>query len=113
MTVQPFLTIATFPGQVIEVACAQCGRRNLHAKSRLARVYGDEIAIPQLLQRLTAECALRKNEGAARCRAAVRFPGTPEVVPEATSASPSRPSQAGPRLGGTRPDAAEAALSQG
>jgi len=80
MPAQPFLTIATFPGQVIELACSRCGRKGVHAKSRMARVYGDEIAIPDLIQRLSADCPYRKNAGAAHCRAAVRFPGAPVVA---------------------------------
>ncbi len=84
MSTQPFLTIASFPGQVIEVSCSRCGRKGVHAKARMARIYGDDTAIPDLICRLTEDCAFRKSAGVAHCRAAVRFPGAPlPVQPEA------------------------------
>lgn len=80
MSVQPFLTIATYPGQVVELACARCARKSVHAKARLARLYGDELGIPELIQRLSQDCPHRKADGAAGCSAAVRFPGSPLVI---------------------------------
>jgi hypothetical protein len=80
MSVQPFLTIATFPGQVVELACSRCARKSVHAKARLARLYGDELGIPELIQRLSQDCPHRKSDGAAGCGAAVRFPGAPIVI---------------------------------
>jgi hypothetical protein len=77
---QPFLTIATFPGQVVELACERCARKSVNAKARLARLYGDELGIPELIQRLSQDCPHRRSDGAAGCGAAVRFPGSPVVV---------------------------------
>ena len=80
MSVQPFLTIATYPGQVVELACARCARKSVHAKARLARLYGDELGIPELIQKLSQDCPHRKADGPAACSAAVRFPGSPLVI---------------------------------
>jgi len=75
MPVHPFLTIASFPGQVIELSCTRCGRRNIPAKARLARMFGDMTAIPELIARLSGDCPFRKKAGPGYCRASLRFPG--------------------------------------
>ena len=98
MPPQPFLTIATFPGQVIEISCTRCGRKGVHAKARMARVHGDDTAIPELIRRLSQDCAFRKSAGEAYCRAAVRFPGTPlPVWPEGPAHVGAIPAETGTR----------------
>jgi len=82
MAEHPFLTIASFPGQVIELACTRCGRRNIYAKTRLARVHGEMTAIPELIARLSSDCSFRKKAGPGYCRASLRFPGVmPQTLP--------------------------------
>ena len=75
MPPQTFLTIATFPGQVIELSCARCRLRSTHSKMRLARRYGLDFAIPELVLALSASCPLRGGAQAAQCGAGLRFPG--------------------------------------
>jgi hypothetical protein len=75
------LTIASFPGQVIEISCPQCGRRTFNTKARLTRVHGDETTIPELIRRLTGDCPVRQTAGHARCGAATRFAGSPPLIP--------------------------------
>jgi hypothetical protein len=96
MPPQPFLTIATFPGQVIEISCTRCGRKGVHAKARMARVHGDDTSIPELIRRLSQDCAFRKNAGEAYCRAAVRYPGTPlPIRPEVPANTIAVPAESG------------------
>jgi hypothetical protein len=93
MAKQPFLTIASFPGQVIEISCARCGRRSLWTRARLARTYGDETSIPELIRRLSENCSFRQDGGGAQCRAAVRLPGSPP--PDQSTVQSARPSKRG------------------
>ena len=81
MSNQPFLTIASFPGQVIDFYCMRCGRKGVHAKRRLARTYGGDTGIPELLRKLSKDCSVRDTDGEACCHAAVRLPGSPLINP--------------------------------
>jgi hypothetical protein len=88
----PLLTIASFPGQVIEISCSRCGRRSVHAKARLARVYGDTISIEDLIGRLTGNCSIRQTarEGA-HCAASVRTPFSPLIIDTSSPLADTRP----------------------
>jgi hypothetical protein len=81
MPPQTFLTIATFPGQVIEFSCSRCALRRAHSKTRLARSYGSDFAIPDLVLALSAKCPLREGDGEAPCGAGFRFPGMSPLAP--------------------------------
>jgi hypothetical protein len=81
MPPQTFLTIATFPGQVIELSCSRCAFRSAHSKNRLARCYGGDFAIPDLVLTLSAKCPFRGGDPETPCGAGFRFPGMSPLAP--------------------------------
>ena len=78
-------TLAYYPYVTVRIGCAPCRREGVYRLARLAATYGSEIALPELLARLTAQCAHR---GSVHC--AARFtdldpPMPPPDLPRSTS----------------------------
>ena len=78
-------TLAYYPYVTVRIGCAPCRREGVYRLARLAATYGSEIALPELLARLTAQCAYR---GSVHC--AARFtdldpPTKPPDLPRSTS----------------------------
>ena len=60
-----------YPYVVVRIGCEACVRRGAYRLVRLAHKYGPEIALPELLERLTADCPLRhpRHPYQGHCRA--------------------------------------------
>lgn len=71
------LTLADYPGKMVEIACSRCGRRGRLRKDRLIEAYGSEICLPDVRHRL-ARCERHGRLGDT-CR--VHFPA---LVPAAS-----------------------------
>ena len=52
-------SLATFPYVVVRLGCRQCKRTGAYRLARLAAKYGAEITMPELLDRLAADCPYR------------------------------------------------------
>ena len=52
-------TLAAFPYVVVRLGCRQCKRKGGYRLARLAAKYGAEITMPELLDRLAADCPYR------------------------------------------------------
>ena len=50
------VTLAQYPADHIELACAKCDRRGRYAKARLIAEHGGAIGLPDLRMRLAADC---------------------------------------------------------
>jgi hypothetical protein len=54
--------LADYPGELVVLACAKCGRRGEYAKARLVAVHGGAIGLPDLRALLAADCPLMQNK---------------------------------------------------
>jgi len=63
------LTIAEFPGPVVEVHCPRCDRHGRYAKARLAERFGPDLSLPDLLRQLSPDCPARGQPGIESCSA--------------------------------------------
>ena len=50
------LRLSDYPGDAVHVVCDKCERRGLYSKDRLIVRYGAEIGLPDLLNRIAADC---------------------------------------------------------
>ena len=51
--------LANYRGNMVEIACPKCGRHGRLSKRRLVDEHGGDIALPDLLAHLAADCARR------------------------------------------------------
>jgi hypothetical protein len=60
-----------YPFVVVRVGCDLCTRKGAYRLARLAAKFGPEISLPELLARLTFDCAFRhpRHPGQGQCRA--------------------------------------------
>jgi hypothetical protein len=49
------LTIAEFPGLVLEIYCRRCDRRGRYARARLAERFGPDPSLPDLLRQFSPD----------------------------------------------------------
>jgi hypothetical protein len=49
-------TLASFPFVIVRIGCEACTRQGAYRLARLAAKYGAEIAMPDLLAKLAADC---------------------------------------------------------
>ena len=63
------LTIAEFPGSLLEVHCPRCGRRGRYAKARLAERFGPGLSLPDLLREISPDRPARGRPGIESCSA--------------------------------------------
>ena len=61
------LTLAEFPLEMVELACAKCKRRGRLLKAKLIEAYGADVPLPDLC-RMIARCD-RVNGMSDQCRA--------------------------------------------
>ena len=52
------VSLSAYPGDVVVLAWAKCGRRGEYRKSRLIAEHGDAIGLPELRARLAKDCRL-------------------------------------------------------
>jgi len=74
------LTVAQFPGEMIEVVCAACERRGVYAKARLAEQFGAAMALPTLLSKLTHDYRERTRPPKMRCGLSYARRGLPRFT---------------------------------
>src|SRR5690242_20505174 len=63
MSAAAALTVAEFPGPVLEVPCPLCDRRGRYAKARLVERFGPNLSLPDLLGQLSPDCPTRGRPG--------------------------------------------------
>ena len=63
------LTIAQFPGPVVEVHCPRCNRQGRYSRKRLVERFGPDLGLPDLLRRLAPDCPARSRPGIDPCGA--------------------------------------------
>jgi len=63
------LTIAEFPGSVVEVHCPRCDRRGQYAKVRRVERFGAGIRLPDLLREFAPDCPARNSLNNQSCGA--------------------------------------------
>jgi hypothetical protein len=69
MSIAGALTIAEFPGLVLEVYCRRCDRRGRYVKARLVERFGLNLSLPDLLRELSPDCPARGRPGIESCSA--------------------------------------------
>jgi hypothetical protein len=64
-------TLASFPFVIVRIGCEGCTRQGAYRLARLAAKYGAEIAMPDLLAKLAADCLWMnpRHPYAGRCQA--------------------------------------------
>jgi hypothetical protein len=61
-------TLAYYPYVTVRIGCALCRREGVYRLARLAATYGSEIALPELLARLTRQCPHHSQGGGCAAR---------------------------------------------
>ena len=55
------MRLTDYPYDVVNVSCKKCDRRGRYKKQTLIERYGDDIAVPDLSSRLSADCPRTVN----------------------------------------------------
>ena len=63
------LTLAEFPGSIVEVHCPWCDRRGRYTKERLMERFDADMRLPDLLRELSPDCPARGRPGIESCGA--------------------------------------------
>ncbi len=60
------MLLSEYPADLVRLACRRCGRRGQYRRSTLAKRFGADIGLPELLARLVdqAECGQRGSMSA-------------------------------------------------
>jgi hypothetical protein len=53
------MRLSAFPYVVVRIACSHCKRHGSYRLARLAEAHGAETDLPELLERVTADCPWR------------------------------------------------------
>jgi hypothetical protein len=69
----PDARLVAYPYVVVRLGCELCKRQGRYRLARLASKFGPEIPLPDLLDRLTADCEARDARHPYRSRCAARF----------------------------------------
>lgn len=72
--------LADYPGDVVAIACAECGRAGRYGKARLVARFGADARLPDVLRELAGDCP--------RAGARIGNQGCGAVFPELTPAPP-------------------------
>jgi hypothetical protein len=54
------LTLSEFPGDIVRMSCAKCGRTGQYRKQNLIERYGADIRLPDLREEI-AQCERREQ----------------------------------------------------
>ena len=63
------LSLAEYPTPTVTLASLQCGRQGSLRRDRLAKAHGADIALPDLLHHIAADCPRMTAQGNDRCGA--------------------------------------------
>ena len=55
------MLLTDYPYDVVNVSCKKCDRRGRYKKQTLIERYGDDIVVPELRWRLSADCHRATN----------------------------------------------------
>lgn len=58
--------LALYPFPIVRIACRYCRRRGQYRLERLIRKYGADASLSDMLQRVSADCALSGNRTSRR-----------------------------------------------